>query len=134
MIVDSSALVAILVREPAHEALRARLTEAAEVAVGAPTLAEAALVLGGRLGPAAPTILARLVEDTNLAVLDFGDDHWRVAAQAFLRFGKGRHPAALNLGDCMTYATAKLAGAPLLCLGDDFAQTDLELVPLDVPR
>jgi ribonuclease VapC len=48
--------------------------------------------------------------------------------QAFLRFGKGRHPAALNFGDCITYATARLAGEPLLCLGEDFAKTDLELV------
>jgi len=61
-------------------------------------------------------------------VIPFGTDHWTAAHDAFLRFGKGRHPARLNLGDCMTYATAKLAGEPLLCLGNDFAQTDLPLV------
>ena len=60
----------------------------------------------------------------------FGADHWRVAAQAFARFGRGRHPAALNYGDCLSYASARVAGAPLLCVGGDFAQTDLELVPL----
>jgi len=63
--------------------------------------------------------------------LPFGDEHWRLAAQAFGRYGKDRHPAGLNYGDCLTYATAKLAGEPLLSLGDDFAQTDLELVTLN---
>lgn len=73
-----------------------------------------------------PTFLARYRIDT----LPFDDRHWPVAHDAFVRFGKGRHPAALNLGDCFTYAIARVAGEPLLCLGDDFAQTDLELVPL----
>ncbi len=53
-----------------------------------------------------------------------------MAAQAIGKYGKGRHPAGLNFGDCLTYATARLAGEPLLCLGGDFAQTDLDLVPL----
>jgi ribonuclease VapC len=61
-------------------------------------------------------------------VLSFGDAHWRIAQSAFVRYGKGRHPAALNFGDCLTYATAYVAGEPLLCVGNDFAQTDLELV------
>jgi ribonuclease VapC len=60
-------------------------------------------------------------------VVDFMADHWTIAADAFLAYGKGRHPAALNFGDCMTYAVAKLADEPLLCLGDDFSATDLEL-------
>jgi len=59
--------------------------------------------------------------------VSFGEDHWREAARAFRRFGKGRHPAALNFGDCLTYAVARLAGAPLLCVGEDFPQTDLDL-------
>ena len=54
-------------------------------------------------------------------------EHWTVAADAYLAYGKGRHPARLNFGDCMTYAVAKLAEEPLLCLGDDFSATDLEL-------
>ena len=59
------------------------------------------------------------------------DDHARIALDAFTRFGKGRHPAALNFGACCCYATAVVAGEPLLCAGDDFRRTDLELVPLD---
>ncbi len=68
----------------------------------------------------------------DVRVIEFGDRHWKVALQAFARFGKGRHPAGLNLGDCLTYAVARLSGQPLLCVGDDFAQTDLALVPLHV--
>ena len=65
-----------------------------------------------------------------VAVLAFGQDHWPVAWAAFLRYGKGRHRAGLNFGDCLTYAVAKLSGLPLLCIGGDFAQSDLALVPL----
>jgi len=63
-------------------------------------------------------------------VIEFGEHHWSVALGAFSRFGKGRHPAALNFGDCMTYAIAEVARRPLLCVGEDFAQTDLELAGL----
>lgn len=62
-----------------------------------------------------------------IGVIPFEEEHWNEAAAAFRRYGKGRHPAGLNLGNCMTYATARLAQRPLLCLGDDFAQTDLAL-------
>jgi ribonuclease VapC len=60
-------------------------------------------------------------------VVEFAADHWTVAADAYLAFGKSRHRAALTFGDCMTYAVAKLADEPLLCLGDDVLATDLEL-------
>jgi ribonuclease VapC len=58
-------------------------------------------------------------------VIPFDDRHWSIAIQAFIRYGRGRHPAALNFGDCMTFATAHLAARPLLFTGDDFAKTDL---------
>jgi ribonuclease VapC len=61
----------------------------------------------------------------------FDEVHASAALNAYSRFGKGRHPAALNFGDCCTYATASVAGRPLLCVGDDFARTDLLLVSLD---
>jgi len=63
-------------------------------------------------------------------VIEFGEHHWSVALDAFSRFGKSRHPAALNFGACMTYAIAEVARRPLLCVGEDFAQTDLELAGL----
>lgn len=59
--------------------------------------------------------------------MPFGDEHWKAAVDAHAEYGRGRHKAALNFGDCLSYATAKLAGAPLLCTGSDFARTDLEL-------
>ncbi len=128
MILDSSAIVAVLIRQPGHEPLLERLAAADVVGVGAPTLTETGIVLAARLGPTGKSLLARFVQESGSSVIPFGDEHWGVAVDAFLRFGKGRHPAALNFGDCLTYAAAQLAGLPLLCLGDDFAKTDLELV------
>lgn len=115
-------------RQPGYEPLLERLAEEPHVAIGAPTLAETGIVLAARLGASGRTFLARLLHEAEVTVVPFADDHADVAVEAFMRFGKGRHPAALNFGNCLTYATAKLAGEPLLCLGDDFAQTDLVLV------
>lgn len=127
MIVDSSALVAVLAEEPGYEPTWKALKLADRVSVGTPTLVEAGMVLerfAPRLGR---FLLVRLLDDMDAARIPFTDSHWPVALDAFLRFGKGRHPAGLNFGDCLTYAVAKVAHEPLLCLGDDFAQTDLEL-------
>jgi len=127
LIADSSALVAVVIEEPEFEAVWDRLGAAENVGVGAPTLFEAAMVLRARLGPSARTLLGAVSEQIAIEVLAFDDRHWPVALDAFTRFGKGRHPAGLNFGDCLAYATASVAGEPLLCLGDGFAQTDLEL-------
>ena len=127
MILDTSVVVALLRREAGHEEIAARLDGADIVAIGAPTLVEADIVLTARMGVAGRAALTRFVTENEIEVLEFGDAHWREAGRAFLLFGKGRHPAALNLGDCMTYAAARIAREPLLCLGTDFAQTDLEV-------
>lgn len=127
MIIDSSAIVAILLREPGHEALIDRLGSEPGTGVGAPTLAEAGIVLASRLGVTGRTLLSRFVQEGAVRLVAFDDDHWPVAVGAFVRYGRGRHPAALNFGDCLTYAIARVAGEPLLCVGEDFAQTDLEL-------
>jgi len=95
--------------------------------IGAPTLVETGIVLASRLGVAGRTLLARAVDELALVPIPFGEEHWPVALEAYLRFGRGRHPAGLNFGDCLTYAIARLAGEPLLCLGGDFAKTDLAL-------
>ena len=127
MIVGSSALIAILLREPGYQRLRDRMATSEQVSIGAPTVAESSLVLCARLGHAGKTLLARFLQEAEIEVVEFTADHWTVAADAFIHYGKGRHRASLNFGDCMTYAVAKLAGEPLLCLGDDFPATDLEL-------
>jgi ribonuclease VapC len=125
VIVDSAAIVAIVLREPGWEVLVAKLSAETMCAVGAPTLPEAGIVLTARLGKRAPGLLLRLVQEASLTIIPFTEDHWRVAVEAYARFGKGRHAAGLNFGDCLTYAVARLAERPLLFVGGDFTKTDL---------
>ena len=127
MILDSSAIVAILLQEPEHEVLQSKLAAAPSLGVGTPTLLEAAIVLSARLERNAQGILARFIQETDTVAIPFSQAHYSAAHQAWLSYGKGRHPAALNFGDCAAYATAQLAGEPLLCTGNDFSQTDLEI-------
>jgi ribonuclease VapC len=127
MILDSSAVVAILMEEPEAENLLAKLLQPSSIGIGSPTLVETSMVLTSRWGRDSVPILEKFLSELGALVLSFDEAHWRVASEAFLRFGKGRHPAALNFGDCMSYATAKIAGRPLLYIGADFPKTDLEL-------
>jgi ribonuclease VapC len=130
MIVDTSAIVAVVLREPDYQVVVDRMEGGDPLALGAPTYLEAVLVLSARLGRDARPKIARMLQEYEIAVIPFTATHADEAAEAFLRFGRGRHPAALNYGDCMSYAMARLAGQPLLCQGRDFAQTDLAVVPL----
>lgn len=130
MILDTSALIAVLFREPCASDIISAVGAAPLVGVGAPTLVEAGAVLGRRLGFDRIHLLHRLIQAMQAEVIPFGEEHWTEAVDAYQRFGKGLHPASLNFGDCLAYATARLAGRPLLCVGDDFPKTDLELVPL----
>jgi ribonuclease VapC len=129
VIIDTSALVAIFIQETGHEGLIEAVADASAAAVGAPTLVEAGIVLSVRMRLDARPLLARFLHDFGIMVIPFGEDHWREALDAFNRFGKGKHPAALNLGDCFSYAVANLAEQPLLCVGDDFRKTDLAVLP-----
>lgn len=128
MILDSSAIIAVLLEEPGHERIVRALVEADEVGVGAPTMVETGIVLCARLGPVGKSLLARFVQEAGVTIVAFSADHWAIAVDAFLRYGKGRHPAALNFGDCLTYALGATSGRPLLCVGEDFSRTDLSLV------
>lgn len=125
MILDSSVIVAIALREPGHEALVDKLRSADTLGIATPTLTEAGMVLSSRLGVEPQALLDRFLRDFGVVPVAFGDLHWREALEAFRRFGKGRHPAALNFGDCLSYAAARLAGHPLLFVGDDFPRTDI---------
>lgn len=127
MILDSSALVAIVMREPGYEDLLGRVERSTRIAIGAATLLETGIVLSARLAIDARGLLARLLQETAIGIIPLTEEHFGVAMEAWLRFGKGRHPAALNFGDCLAYATAVVAGEPLLCVGDDFPQTDCPL-------
>ena len=125
MILDSSALVAIVMKEPGYEELLSAIASDGSPAIGAATLAEAAIVLSARLKVDARSLLARFLSEAAIAVVPFGESHYGAAVEAWLRYGKGRHPAALNFGDCLAYAVAHLAREPLLFVGGDFAQTDI---------
>lgn len=126
MILDTSVLVAIVLREPGYEELVGKLRSAGALGIGTPTLVEAGIVLSARLGVEPQAVLDRFQRDFGVVPVVFGEQHWREALDAFRRFGKGRHPASLNFGDCLSYAAAKVAGHPLLFVGDDFGRTDVE--------
>jgi ribonuclease VapC len=126
LIVDSAAIIAIAFQEPGHELLVAKMRSASVVGAGAPTLAECGVVLHRRLGDASRGILERLIDEFAVVEIPFGEIHWREAVVAYERFGRGRHPAQLNFGDCMTYAVARLTDQPLLFVGDDFSKTDID--------
>jgi len=126
MVLDRSALLAILFREPDCERLLEALDAAETVSVGAPTLAEAKIVLGARAGFEKTFLLDELLRQMEAEVLPFGREHADEAVRAYRRFGKGRHPAGLNFGDAMSYTMAQLCGEPPLFVGDDFSRTDVQ--------
>lgn len=128
MIVDSSALVAILRNEPDRDIILRALVSTPYRAMAAPTLLETSMVIAGAESEAALEDLDQFIVDSSLAVISFTADHAALARQAFLIYGKGRHKAGLNFGGCISYATARLANEPLLFKGDDFRQTDIEAV------
>lgn len=130
MILDSSALVAIALREPMHDRLLdAIAVEPRGISIGAPTLVETTIVLSARLDRDARGIVGRLLLEGDIGLVPFTDAHYGTAMDAWLRYGRGRHAAALNFGDCLAYATARLADDPLLFTGDDLARTDVQVVP-----
>jgi len=126
MIVDSSAIVSIFFKEPGYESLLEKLSETSFAGIGCPTLVETGIVLSARLGFNANAQLARFIQEFQISEITFGDDHWRVAVDAYCEYGKGKHPAKLNFGDCMSYSVAKLSENPLLFVGKDFSLTDIE--------
>ena len=124
MVVDTSALVAILFREPEAELFEATIAAAVEPVVSAVALVELGMVALGRRGFTPAEIEDRL-RRWGLAIQPVTAAGARLALDAFARYGKGRHPAALNFGDCFAYALAKDRGEPPLFKGNDFAQTDV---------
>jgi len=126
MIVDSSVLVSILLKEAGYQVLVEKLDRAEVLFVGAPTALESAIVLSRRFGRDARPMLAGLLYRMNAEIVDFTQQHYEAAVAAYLRFGKGRHAADLNFGDCMSYALASVSGLPLLYAGTDFSRTDIQ--------
>ena len=127
MILDSSAVVAVLFQEPGFEQLLETILSAENVGIGAPTLAETGIVVSARLGKDCRALQSRFLVEGSIETIPFGEAHFGVAVGAWLKFGRGRHAASLNFGDCLSYATARVANLPLLCVGEDFKRTDLIL-------
>jgi len=125
MTLDSSALLAILFSESGSLDLVDRILEAHAVRVGAPTLVETSMVYAARTGTGAGREVEALIRELGVTVVPFGEPEWLAAVAAFQRFGRGRHAAALNFGDCLAYAAAAVAEDALLFVGDDFTRTDI---------
>ena len=123
--VDTSALIAILADEAEARAFRSVLI-ATEAVMGAPTYLEFAMVTVVKSPALTTADMSKFLGCLNVSVVDFSADDARMAEAAFRKYGKVRHKAALNFGDCCSYATAKTRSLPLLFKGDDFTLTDLE--------
>jgi len=124
MIVDTSALIAVIRPEPLADTLAPKILSGPAV-MAAPEFLEAHMVLRRLYGEESERILDRFMVDLGIDVVAFTTEHAREATRAFDRFGKGRHPAGLNFGDCISYALSKVSGQPLLYVGDDFSKTDV---------
>jgi ribonuclease VapC len=129
MFLDTSAIIEILLDEPRAEEMIARLNTAeSQRSTGPVAVYEAAIVLSGKqnlIVADAERLVRSLLQALNIEVATITDDTASAAIDAFSRYGKGRHPAKLNFGDCFSYAGAKMAGVPLLYVGGNFALTDL---------
>ena len=126
MVIDSSALIAILRREPEEKAFRSAIKLASSRLLSASTRVEIGIVALGSAGEAGREQADALLETLRVETVPLSADHARLAVDAYRTFGKGRHPAGLNFGDCFSYALARATGEPLLFKGDDFAQTDIK--------
>jgi ribonuclease VapC len=128
LVVDTSALAAILFGEPSRAWLLDHLAEAELREIAAPTVVELGIVVEARLGPRGAVLADQLLGDADIDVVPFTTSSAVEALAGWRRFGRGRHPAGLNLGDCFTYALAAETGSVVLCTGEDFAATDLPVL------
>ncbi|MFM7239554.1 MAG: type II toxin-antitoxin system VapC family toxin [Cyanobium sp.] len=126
MVIDSSAVLAILQDEPERSAFNALIAAADTRLLSAASLVELSIVLEARFGADGQGDLDLFVSTAEIEIVAVDRDQAELARGAFSRYGKGRHRAGLNFGDCFAYALAKRAGAPLLFKGNNFTHTDLQ--------
>jgi ribonuclease VapC len=126
MVLDTSAVIAMLFVEPEAEAFARAVARAEYRRISAANLLEAGIVADHQADARAGRQLDALVARIELSTEPVTAEHVRIARQAYLDFGKGNHPAGLNFGDCFAYALAKATGEPLLFKGDDFQRTDIQ--------
>jgi ribonuclease VapC len=125
MVIDTSALAAIFFAEPERDPFLAAITAAGSRLVSAATVLETGIVVESRQGEAAGRELDLFVVRADLHIVAVDPEQADLARSAWRKYGKGRHPAALNFGDCFSYALAKSSSEPLLAKGTDFASTDI---------
>lgn len=125
MVIDTSAVVAILLNEPDARRLAEAIDSGSPRMMSAATLLEASIAIEAKRGESAGRELDLFLYRAGIEIVPVDQGQAEAARIAWRRFGKGRHPAALNYGDCFAYALAKVTGSPLLYKGDDFARTDL---------
>jgi ribonuclease VapC len=130
MVIDSSTIVAVLLNEKNAAQIAQAIEAASQRLLSAANLLEASIVIESRKGEAGGRELDLLLYRTAIEIVAVDQDQAETARIAWRRFGRGRHPAGLNYGDCFAYALAKSRGLPLLFQGDDFSQTDIDVVPL----
>ncbi len=129
MVIDTSALAAIFFREPERDRFRDAITAAHTRLISAATLLETGMVIEGRRGSAAGREFDLFVVRANLQVVPVDAEQADIARSAWRKYGKGRHAAGLNYGDCFSYALAKSTGEPLLAKGNGFPSTDVAVLP-----
>lgn len=127
MVLDTSAVIAMLIAEPSAENLVAALESDPVRLISAATVVEAALVLLGRYGDAGESQLDRFLNSARVETVPVDSEQAMLARDAAVRYSRGRSPAALNFGDCFSYALAIARGESLLFVGDDFSKTDVEV-------
>jgi ribonuclease VapC len=131
MVIDASALIAILEHEPERHSFLEALEVADSRHMSIANFVEASLIADRRRGSAGIAMLDDFISRAGIELLSVDIEQGRAARAAYSRFGKGRHPAALNFGDCFAYALARVLGEPLLCKGADFQRTDIPMAALD---
>jgi ribonuclease VapC len=129
IVIDTSAAITILLREDGAELALAALDDADPRLISTATMVELGIVLEARLGPIGASVAERFVRDGGIDVVPFDRTHLDRALEGWRHYGRGRHAAGLNMGDCFTYGLAVDAAFPVLCFGTDFARTDLEVLP-----
>jgi ribonuclease VapC len=124
-VIDTSAIVAVMLEEDGFEELALKMGEAESREISAVSYMEASMVLISKRGEGIESILDTMLAEGEIAIVSASVGQAQIARKAFRDFGKGRHPAGLNFGDCFSYALAKQRGEPLLFKGSDFSQTDV---------
>jgi len=128
MVIDTSAVLAILQREPERRSFIEAIKAADSTRLSVASFVESSMVIESRYGAEGLRDLDRFISRASIELIPVDQDQGQLARSAFSRFGKGRHRAGLNYGDCFSYAAAISLGEPLLCKGDDFIQTDVPIL------